>query len=342
MKTANVYLMKEMNRNLVRQKLLEQKTATKQELTQMTDLSAMTVGSIIEEMSGNGEVYEGEMIPSNGGRPAVEYCYNGSFSHAAIIYGYQKMNKNYISLRVVNMLGECIYSEEEYLDIVTISHFDKLLKRAFGAINSIGIIGFGLPGEEEEGTVTINDYPDLVGRKFIEHFQEQYKIPVIFENDANAAVFGYYRRISKRQDVNGTIAGLYFPRLYVPGMGLIINGKVYKGKQNFAGEFTQLPIGIECESLNYENKDHLYSVLSRLLSIICCVLAPENIVLYGDFFRRQDRDNIKKETERLLEGNFIVNLEISTTFEDDYEYGLKSIMLDRLYKSLFGELVNIL
>ncbi len=341
MRTANVYLMKEINRNLVRQKLLEQKTATKQEMTQMTDLSAMTVGSIIEEMLGNGEVSEGEMIPSNGGRPAVEYCYNGSYSHAAIIYGYQKMNKNYISLRVVNMFGECVYSEEEYLDIVTISYFDKLLKRAFGAIDNIGIIGFGLPGEEEEGTVTINDYPDLIGRKFIDHFQEQYKIPVIFENDANAAVFGYYRRTSKCQDVNGTIAGLYFPRLHVPGMGLIINGKVYKGKQNFAGEFTQLPIGIEWENLNYENKDLLYSVLSRLLSIISCMIAPETIVLYGDFFSRQDSDIIEKETERLLEGNFIVNIDISTVFEDDYEYGLKSVILNSLYKSLFGEIVNI-
>ncbi|MTI60299.1 MAG: ROK family protein [Firmicutes bacterium] len=341
MRTANVYLMKEMNKNLVRQKLLEQKTATKQELTKMTDLSAMTVGSIIEELLQNGEVYEGEMIPSNGGRPAVEYCYNGSFSHAAIIYGYQKMNKNYISLRVINMLSECVYSEEEYLEIVTISHFDKLLQRAFEVIDNIGIIGFGLPGEEEEGTVTINDYPDLIGRKFIDHFQEHYEIPVIFENDANAAIFGYHQRITKHQAVNGTVAGLYFPRLYVPGMGLIINGKIYKGRQNFAGEFTQLPIDIKWEDLNYENKDLLYSILSCLLSIICCMIAPETIVLYGDFFSQQDRNNIKKETERLLEGNFMVNLEISTAFEDDYEYGLKSIILDRLYKSLFGELVEI-
>lgn len=342
MKTANVNLVKEINRHIVRRAFLESRFATKHELATMTDLSAMTVGSIIEELVDKKEVYEGNMKPSNGGRPAVEYCYNAGLSHAVLLYGYQKNNQDYLLVRVVNMFGESVYCEGNYLDRVTVSTLDKLLKGAFRAVDNIGIIGCGLPGEEgEDGTVTINDYPDLIGKQLKKHFQEQYNVPVVFENDANAAAYGYYQMVCKHHLSDCTVAGLYFPRLYVPGMGLVINGRIYKGKHNFAGEFTNLPMGVKWEILDYENKGRLYSVLPRLLATICCMVAPETIVLYGDFFLDRDKEMIKERTEELLDGKFSLNLEVSTAFAAHFEYGLRSILLDHLYKSRFGELENL-
>lgn len=338
MKTANAHLMKEINKRLVRKNLLKKKAATKKKLTSLTNLSAMTVASIVEELVKSGEVYQGEMIPSNGGRPAVEYCYNGDFSHAAIIYGYQKNNSNHILLKVFNLFGKCVYKKKKYLSEVTIEHFDDLLKEAFNSIDNIAMIGFGLPGEEEEGTITINDYPALIGKNFMQYFQTQYQVPVIFENDANAATFGYYKSSQKLKNNDDTIVGLYFPRLYVPGMGLIIKGEIYRGQQNFAGEFSHLPLDINWEDLNYQNKEKLYAVFVKLLSVICCLLAPEKIVLYGDFFSSQDSSKLKKLTEQTLNNNFIVNIEVSTNFAVDYENGLKKIILDNLFNYLFGEL----
>jgi hypothetical protein len=341
MKTANTLLIKEINLNLVRKQLLSLRAATKQQLAKLTGLSLMTVSSIISELIDNGEVAEGNSIPSNGGRPSAEYCYNGEFNHAVVFLGYQRNNHNFIRMRVINMFGDCVYSEEKYLDTVFCDSFDDMLDRAFALFAKISIIGFGLPGEEENGIVTINDYPRLVGNEFMKHCIDVYNVPVLFENDVNAAVLGYYRDNYKNQPLGEALAGLYFPRLYYPGMGLIIGGEIHYGKQNFVGEFGRLPIGIEWDHLDYSNKAVIYDSISRLLSIVICTIAPEKLVLYGDFFSDEDAAHIKASTESLLQGSFIVDLEVKSNFEADYEYGLTSLILDRQYDNLFGKFTGV-
>ena len=207
MKKANALLVKSMNQNLVRRQLLSQKAATKQQLAQLTGLSLMTTSSIIIDKMSNGEIIEGNMIPSSGGRPSAEYCYNGGYRHAVILLGYQKNNRNFIRMRVLNMFGSCVYTEEQYFGTVFCDSFDEMLARAFTSFGDIGIIGFGLPGEEENGIITINDYPNLVGDRFMKRYRERYKIPVIFVNDVNASVLGYFRRNNGCQRLKGTVAG---------------------------------------------------------------------------------------------------------------------------------------
>lgn len=337
MKTANTLLIKKINRNLVRRRMLSKKAATKQQLAGLTGLSLMTVSSILAELTAEGEVTEGNSVPSNGGRPSVEYCYNGEFGHAVIFLGYQKNDRNFIQMRVVNLFGDCVHREGTYLDTVLCDSFDEMLQHAFTLFPGIAVIGFGLPGEEENGTVTINDYPKLLGGEFMERCRKKYGVPVLFVNDVNAAALGYYRKQYVRRPFDGALAGLYFPRLYYPGMGLIIGGEIHSGKQNFAGEIGFLPLGIEWNRLDYQNKPAVFDAVSRLLSAVVCTVAPEKLVLYGDFFSEEDAVRIKECTERLLKGNFTVNLEIRADFEADYAYGLTCLILDSLYDALFGK-----
>ena len=341
MKTANTLLIKKINLNLVRKQMLSRKAATKQQLSKLTGLSLMTVSSILAEMIDNGEVFEGNSIPSNGGRPSAEFCYNGEFNHAVVLLGYQKNNRNFICLRVINMFGDCVYSEKKYYDTILCDSFDEMLDRALKSVTKIAVVGFGLPGEEENGFVTINDYPQLVGTGFMKHCSEKYNVPVLFVNDVNAAILGYYKKNYARHPLSSALAGLYFPRLYYPGMGLIIGGEIYYGKQNFVGEFGHLPIGRKWDHLDYKNKPAIYDAISRLLSIVICTVAPEKLILYGDFLSEEDTAHIKACTESLLHGNFIVNLEIKSDFEADYEYGLSSLALDSLYNNLFGKTAEI-
>lgn len=335
MKTANTLLVKEINLNLVRKQLLSLRITTKQQLAKLTGLSLMTVGSIIAELIDNGEVVEGNSIPSNGGRPSVEFCYNGGFNHAVVFLGYQKHNRNFIRMCVVNMFGDCVYTEEKYFETVSCDSFNEMLNHAFASVARIAVIGFGLPGEEENGIITINDYFQLIGNEFVNRCYEKYKTPVVLVNDVNASIFGYYRKNYGHRILENAIAGIYFPRLYYPGMGLIIGGEVYCGKQNFTGEFGHLPIKIEWDHLDYNNKPGVYDAISRLLSIIVCTIAPERLVLYGDFFSEEDTGSLKRNTEELLQGGFTVNLEIKSDLGPDYEHGLTSLVLDNLYNNLF-------
>lgn len=326
MLSGNTLLMKEVNKNLVRESLKLLRKATKQELALKTGLSVVTVNSLLVDMIREGEAYEGEMVPSNGGRPSLQYCYNVNFSHGIVLFGRQKENRNCIHMAVVNLAGEIVYEEESFHEDILVDSFDEMIDRGLEKVPSVSILGFGLPGEEEDGVVTINDYSNLVGSSFMKHYKEKYQVPVIFINDVNGAVNGYYHY--KAPGGMRNIAGLYFPRLYEPGAGLVLGGEVYTGYKSFAGEIGKLPVGVDWLNLDYGSREKVREAVGKLVAAFSCIMAPEQIVLYGDFFEEEDAAGIKAYAEKLLGYKFEVYVVVSENFKEDFEQGMIRFLLE--------------
>lgn len=330
---ADTLLMKELNKNNVRKQLRIMGKATKPELAVQTGLSVVTVNSLIGELVKDGEVKRGECVPSNGGRPSTQYIYNENYKYAVIIYGHQSNNENLIQLLVVNLYGKCIERKKAYFSKVEVNSFDSWLTEIFekyGEEERIGLIAFGLPGEEVNGIITINDYPAIVGKEFMKHYKEAYRVPVIFENDVNAAVSGYYF-YGISEDVKHVV-GMYFPRIYGPGAGIIINGEIYRGANNFAGEFARLPIAYSWEGLDYTDEKQVIAYIGQLLSILCCVLAPDCFVLYGDFWTTDIKKGLEKAVSELLKQQFQAKLVFQESLEEDFEQGMIKLALDEMEK----------
>lgn len=328
---ADTLLMKEINKNNIRKQLKLMGKATKPELAARTGLSVVTVNSLLEELVKNGEIKKGESIPSNGGRPCLQYIFNEDYKYAVIIYGHQKNNQNLIRLLVINLLGQCIERKEKYFAKVQIDSFDSWLLEVFEKYGEkTGLIAFGLPGEEVDGMITVNDYPDIVGKEFMEHYRRAYEAPVIFENDINAAVNGYYSyRISAEAE---HIVGLYFPRIYAPGAGTIIHGEIYKGAGNFAGEISRIPVDYPWEELDYGDPCQVIRSVGELLIIYSCVLAPDFFVLYGDFWTEEIKSGLREALRESLKGQFEAKLVFSNELEKDFEQGMITLALDELEK----------
>lgn len=336
MKKANSLLVKEINRNVVRKQLLTLHSATNSQIAAATGLSFMTVRSILAEMIGGGEVAPGNRIPSDGGRPSEEYRYQSGYSHAVLLCGFQRENRNFIRVRVQNLFGEYVYTEEEKFGTIYCDSFDPMLDRAFQAAGRAGILVLGLPGVEENGVITKNDYRNLIGGVFLKRLQERYGVPVLFVNDVNAAVFGYSGRAGVLTE-QAAVAAIYFPRLYTPGMGLVINGKIYSGEHRLAGEIGHLPCDVDWLHLTYGDAETFSRAAAQLLAAVICILAPKRIVLYGDFLEESDAAGIQEQTRELLHGDFTVALETAPSLEPDFEAGLSSIARDRLYRVLFQQ-----
>ncbi len=334
MKKANALLIKEINRNVVRKQLLALHSATNMQIAKATGLSFMTVRSILSEMILCGEVAPGSLIPSDGGRPSEEYRYQSDYSHAVLLFGYQHENRNFIRVRVQNLFGECVYTEEENFSTIFCDSFDPMLDHAFQEAGRVGILVLGLPGVEENGVITKNDYPNLIGGDFLKRCRERYGVPVLFVNDVNAAVFGYSERVGALTE-QAAVAAFYFPRLYTPGMGLVIDGKIYTGEHRLAGEIGHLPCEVDWIHLDYGNVETFSRAAARLLASVICITAPKQMILYGDFLEEADAAKIQEQTRELLHGNFAVNLETAPSLEPDFEIGLSSIAHDRLYGVLF-------
>jgi predicted NBD/HSP70 family sugar kinase len=334
MEKANLLLVKEINRNCVRKQLLTLHSATNAQIAKATGLSFMTVRSILSEMIGSGEVAPGSRIPSNGGRPSEEYRYQSGYSHAVLLFGYQNGNRNLIRVRVLNLFGECVCTEEQNFGTILCDSFDPMLDRAFQSTGRAAILVLGLPGVEEDGVITKNDYRSLIGGVFMKRCRERYKVPVLFVNDVNAAVLGYSERAGARTEHSAVVA-IYFPRLYNPGMGLVIGGKIYTGEHRLAGEIGHLPIGVDWLHLPYGDRERFAEAAARLLAAIICITAPKRTILYGDFLEETDVGEIREQTRKLLHSDFEVELETAASLEPDFEAGLSSIALDRLYRVLF-------
>lgn len=332
MERSDAKRMKEMNKEVIRDCFRTHSAQTARGLSEKSGLSIVTVNALLKEMLETGEVLTGEHLASGGGRPSAVYEYNKRFRCAVIIYGFQEEQTNCFKIAVADLYGNILMEEKHRFAQLEESSFELMLDEVFLKFPSIGVLAFGLPGEEENGVIHISDHPGLVGHTFMERYESRYRVPVIFVNDINAAVKGYCHR---QKDVcpQDTVAGIYFPMAYPPGMGLVIDGTVYTGQSNFAGELGCMPVGIQWETLDYSNKESVLNAVGRLVAAICCIVAPKQIILYGEFFRESWMADMKCEVERLLEHKFCVQLEISDTVEKDYECGMICSALEHLEKA---------
>lgn len=81
------------------------------------------------------------------------------------------------------------------------------------------------------------DYPNI---NFKNIFEEKFKIPCLIENDANAAAFAEYK-IGAAQNTYNSITVTLGTGV---GGGIVIDGKILKGKTGAAGEIGHIMLGI--------------------------------------------------------------------------------------------------
>lgn len=331
---GNSLLMKEVNLNIVLKALKSEKKTTTQRLSELTGLSTVTVGSILQKLLERNEVFKDDIIPSNGGRPAHRFCYNSEYSHILSIYAHADNEEDMVHVSIVNLLGESIYKEKFSLENIFLNSFEPVIDKLLNEYSTIKAIGFGLPGTEHNGVMITNDYKNLNGTRFSEHYRERYNLPVKFKNDVNAAVTGYCNIHEEELQSDAAVVYIYFPEKYSPGVGIYINGKVYKGFKHFAGEVKNMPIGVSWENIDYSLYNEICESISKLIISIVYLLDPEQIILYGSFINEEYLKNIIKICEESVIDTTLPQINRSKDFNLDYENGISKSTLDLLEKTL--------
>ena len=328
---ADAKLMKELNKRQLRRVLRQCGEATKPELADRTGLSVVTINSLLEDFLKTGEAVQSGMAPSGGGRPSALYQYRPDYRYAVLLYGHQSEGRNLMHLAVVNLTGECVWRKEAYFDEIRVESFESVLDDVIGRFPETGLLAFGLPGEVVNDVVTIHDYEALIGPDFMAHYKERYHLPVIFENDINAMTYGACRDDEMER---ATVAGIYLPRIYPPGAGLVIQGKIYYGTSHCAGELAGLPVPVSWDSLDYGSAEEVLENLKLLTAVYGFTTAPETLIYYGDFFTEELQEQLRTYSERLLEGKFHMNLVFEENLEHDYEEGMKRLALEALWEEM--------
>jgi glucokinase-like ROK family protein len=209
------------------------------------------------------------------GRPATWLEIN---PQAGLIIGVE-LGVDFISVAVTDLLGSIIWRKEENVDPAdgqekVIEQVLRIVKEAMDANKKKGGRFFGL-GLSTPGTVDLNKgllifAPNLHWHNvpFRDIFHERTKLKIFIENDANAAAIAEHLFGTARQSQNFIFV---FAGVGIGG-GLFLNGKLYRGKNGYAGEIGHSHIMAEpsqtiCHCGNrgcWETYANQYSIIQRV------------------------------------------------------------------------------
>lgn len=332
MKKANATMMKYINLNNVREVMQQIETATKPQLALLTNLSVVTINALIQELCDGGELFQDKVVPSNGGRPAQAYRYNYNFKLALVLYIKEMKGQELISATVMNLENKVVLKEESILPAFDKQHMLQLIARFITEYPSIDMIGIGIPGQAVDGDITVSSHEELIHSHLIREIESEFQLKVLVENDVNAAISGYCTQHADMKEQS--VAGIYFPNRYPPGMGMMLNGQMIRGKNGMFGEIKYLPNSPDWH--RDMSKDDFVLQVCHILRTINAVVAPHQIVIYQERVEREELDMAWKQYGKDHPMPSLPEVVHQDSFQHDFDAGLREMVLQALKSGILS------
>lgn len=197
------------------------------------------LGKLIEE----GWVIETGFAASTGGRRAVMYSLKSDVLYVVSV----AMDQLITRIAILNMQNNQVIDTEIFelplpknpqaLSTLT-EKIDEVITRSGISKNSIAGVGIGMPGfvdainglnytflEPEQGTLT-------------QYISSKIKLPVFIDNDSRLIALAELMFGSARGKKNAMVINVGWG----VGLGMILNGDLFRGNNGFAGEFSHIPL----------------------------------------------------------------------------------------------------
>ncbi|PGT90699.1 MULTISPECIES: ROK family transcriptional regulator [Bacillaceae] len=248
--TWNQQIVKKNNTLLVFQTITNEEPISRADIAQQTGLNKATVSSLVNELLTKNLVYESGPGESSGGRRPVLLHYNVNAGYSIGI----DLGVNYILGVVTDLKGKILLektvkvNEHTFIEVteqikqVIHSLIKELPKTPYGIIG----IGLGIPGiVDKQGEIRVAPNLGWKNSDIKTLLEEEFQIPVIVENEANAGAYGE-KQFGVGQDYKNIV---YVSAGIGIGVGLILNNELYQGLHGFSGEMGHMVInmnGIPC------------------------------------------------------------------------------------------------
>lgn len=241
-------LVRTINEQLVLDTVLAEGRVTRSGLARRTGLSKPTISSLVQNLEDNGLVTSAGPEKAGAGRPATVYTVNRLAGHTyAVDLGGTKLRA-----AVTDVFGEILAEEtvatpqDDAASVVEalVSMYTRLVGPAGVDGDGVAASCIGLPGVVHGGghhiesafnlpTMGDTDIPTEVARRT--------GLDVVTENDVNLAAIGERWRGKGRGTENFVAISIGTGI----GMGIVLDGELYRGVRGAAGEVGFLPIGAE-------------------------------------------------------------------------------------------------
>jgi len=315
----------------IRKSLLELGSSTIVELSDRLGISFPTISKCFAQMEKAGELILVGLDDSNGGRRAKRYAYNPEYMLGLAIF-LERTETHYI---VYNCLGDVKNTGKTDGVLVEddLTSLTKLMEKIVDQHPTIRSIAIGVPGSVDNGKIFyIPGYEQFHNLDLKGYFEQHFSIPVVVENDMNAAVLGFHKNSGLKN--NPSLVYLYSGQ-NGPGAGFLINGDVVRGSTFFAGEVSFVPqyndrnfrqaLENDRDSMTANfSTDAQIDAICRLIATITAIINPHTIIFCSDEIEKTTLKKISIGSSKYIPSKHLPNLTISD-WKQDYLYGLQSL-----------------
>lgn len=320
-------LTKELCANALRSVLRQLRTASLEELSRVSGLDDGMLNELLPELCFSGEFTE-EFIQ---GEDEKFYHFNGEYK---LVLAICVLEKNRVVAAVSDLYGEYLEKEEIAASPETIRFFEDIVENYRAKYPAISLLAFGMAGFEERTSgrlLTIN-FPELQWVRFRDHFKEKYGLPSILENDVKAAVLGYYE--TRDFDEGKCVAALYLPQTHHPAGGICIDGRIYRGRDNAAGEVIYLDTEVRWNHFGSNDLDYSKVNIPELAAAmalpVIVYLNPDCLVIYGSSLPADIQERLQKRLLEAMPREFLPDIVFIPDILPDFLDGLVYLALKLL------------
>ena len=216
---------------------------TKRALAQDTDLTFASVSSICNQLLELELITNEEKSISTGGRNAAMYSFSPNYAYFLVV---DLHHTEFLTIGLVNFSKEvvknykinfpCESTLEDLLRIINEGYAN--LKQGMQGKIACMLVCVSAVYNQQTKMILQSSNPILERVNLAMHLREHFpSIPILIENDANLVAYSQHDLFNSR---NKDLLFVFFTQGI--GLGIIIDGKLYRGANGFAGELGHLQV----------------------------------------------------------------------------------------------------
>jgi predicted NBD/HSP70 family sugar kinase len=231
-------------KNLIIKQLYYNKPLSLSEISKLSNKSLPLITKVVQQLLVEGYVTEQGLGPSTGGRRASLYLLNAERQQYIVSIAMDQFFSRMMIFDLTNTSRFEISMELALIDNPDAT--DQLVQFIETNLNKSGIpktqllgIGIGLPGFVNAELGISHSYLNTKdGSPLASYLSAKIGLPVYLDNDSSLialAELRYGAAVGKRNVMVANIG-------WGTGLGMIVNGSLYRGSSGYAGEFSHIPL----------------------------------------------------------------------------------------------------
>lgn len=213
------------------------------ELSSLTEKSLPYAAKALAELMEEGVVIESGHAHSTGGRrpqmyslkPDVMYVVTVAMDQFITQVGIQNMHHQYVG--EIDKLELDLSNQPDALHKLA-QFLDSFISKSGIPREKIAGIGIGMPGFVDVTKGINYTFLQSGTESIVSHIERVTGLPVQIENDSSLIALAELRLGAAREKKNAMVVNIGWGI----GLGLILNGGLFRGTNGFAGEFSHIPL----------------------------------------------------------------------------------------------------